>query len=82
MSLIYWIVFGLIAGVITSFIVPGSQGGLIGLIILGVIGAVVGGYLGQLFFGVGVSGFNLNSFIVAVLGSILVLFLSNMLMKK
>lgn len=75
MSIIYWIIFGLIAGVIASFIMPGVKGGIIGLIILGIIGAVVGGYLGQMFFGVSVTGFNLTSFIVAVAGSILVLFL-------
>ncbi len=82
MSIIYWIVFGLIAGAITSFIVPGTQGGILGLIILGIIGAVVGGYLGQKFFGVGVTGFNVNSFIVAVIGSILVLLISSLLFKR
>ena len=74
MSIIYWIIFGLIAGVIASFIMPGAKGGVIGLALLGIIGAVVGGYLGQMFFGVSVTGFNLTSFIVAVAGSILVLF--------
>ena len=75
MSIIYWIIFGLIAGVIANFIMPSAKGGIIGLIILGIIGAVVGGYLGQMIFGVGVTGFNLTSFIVAVAGSVLVLFL-------
>ncbi len=82
MSILYWIIFGLIAGAITSFIVPGTQGGILGLIILGIIGAVVGGFLGQKFFGVGVTGFNVNSFIVAVIGSILVLLISSLLFKR
>ncbi len=82
MSILYWIIFGLTAGAITSFIVPGTQGGILGLIILGIIGAVVGGFLGQKFFGVGVTGFNVNSFIVAVIGAILVLLISSLLFKR
>ena len=82
MTIIYWIIFGLIAGAIASFIMPGSKGGILGLIVLGIIGAVVGGYLGQMFFGVGVTGFDLSSFVVAVLGSVLVLFISGFLFKS
>jgi len=82
MSIIYWIIFGLIAGAIASFIMPGRRGGILGLILLGIIGAVVGGFLGQLFFGVGVTGFDLNSFIVAVAGSLLVLAVSGSLFKE
>lgn len=76
MSILYWIVFGLIAGSITNFISPSSSGGLIGSIILGIVGAVVGGYLGEKFFGVGVTGFNFMSFVVAVAGALLVIFVS------
>jgi len=82
MSMIYWIIFGLIAGAIASFIMPGAKGGILGLIILGIIGAVVGGYLGQMFFGVGVTGFDLKSFVVAVTGSLLVLLVSGILFRK
>jgi uncharacterized membrane protein YeaQ/YmgE (transglycosylase-associated protein family) len=78
MTMIYWIVFGLIAGSIANFIAPSGGGGIIGSIILGIIGAVVGGYLGERFFGVGVTGFNVMSFIVAVAGSLLVLFISRL----
>lgn len=74
MDIIYWIVFGLIAGIIANFIMPSARGGIVWLIILGIVGAVVGGYLGRLFFGVSVTGFNVTSFIVAVAGSIIVLF--------
>ena len=80
MTIIYWIIFGLIAGSIANFISPSSQGGIVGSIILGIVGAVVGGYLGQKFFRVGISGFNLMSFVVAVAGSLLVLFISRLLM--
>jgi uncharacterized membrane protein YeaQ/YmgE (transglycosylase-associated protein family) len=79
MIIIYWVVFGLIAGAIANFISPSSMGGIVGSIVLGVIGAIVGGYLGQRFFGVGVTGFNLSSFIVAVAGSLLVLIISRLL---
>lgn len=81
MTIIYWIVFGLIAGSIANFITPSSQGGILGSIILGIIGAVVGGYLGERFFGVGITGFNLMSFIVAVAGSLLVIFIGKLLMR-
>ncbi len=79
MTILYWIIFGLIAGSIANFIAPSSRGGIIGSIVLGIIGAVVGGYLGQRFFGVGVTGFNLMSFVVAVAGSLFVLFISRLL---
>ena len=81
MSFIYWIVFGLIAGSVANFISPSSQGGIVGSIVLGIIGAVVGGYLGERFFGVGVTGFNLMSIAVAIMGSLLVLFLSRLLLR-
>lgn len=76
MSILYWIVFGLITGSLANFISPSSNGGLIGSIILGIVGAVVGGYLGEHFFGVSVTGFNIMSFVVAVAGSLLVIFIS------
>lgn len=81
MDFIYWIVFGLITGTIANFLSPSSSGGIVSSIILGVIGAVVGGYLGGRFFGVSVTGFNMMSFVVAVCGSLLVIFVSRMLMR-
>ncbi len=81
MTILYWIIFGLIAGSIANFIGPSSKGGIIGSIVLGIIGAVVGGYLGQRFFGVGVTGFNVMSFGVAVAGSLLVLFVSRLFIR-
>jgi uncharacterized membrane protein YeaQ/YmgE (transglycosylase-associated protein family) len=78
MTILYWIIFGLIAGSIAEFIAPSSQGGIIGSIILGIIGAVVGGYLGERFFGVGITGFNVMSFAVAVIGSLIVLFVGRL----
>jgi uncharacterized membrane protein YeaQ/YmgE (transglycosylase-associated protein family) len=73
MSLIAWIVLGLIAGFIASKIVNKRGEGFLLDVVLGVIGAVVGGLLFGLFGVHGVTGVNLHSLIVAVCGSILVL---------
>ena len=74
MGILAWIVFGLIAGVIAKFIMPGKDpGGFIVTILLGIAGALIGGFIGSaLGFG-GVDGFNLGSFLIAVLGAILLL---------
>lgn len=82
MSILYWVLFGLIVGFIANFIGPVSRGGIFGSIILGIVGAIVGGYLGQRFFGVGVTGFNLMSFVVAVAGALLVLLIGKLLMRN
>jgi uncharacterized membrane protein YeaQ/YmgE (transglycosylase-associated protein family) len=79
MSILLWIVFGLIVGSIANFIDPrDSQSGLLGSIILGIVGSVVGGYLGGMLLGTPVTGFNFTSMIVAVAGSLLVLFVARM----
>lgn len=83
MGILYWIVFGLIAGSIANFIDPRpSYGGILGSIVLGIVGAVVGGWIGSTFLGLGVEGFNLTSFIVAVLGSLLVLWVARMFTRS
>ena len=82
MAIVYWIVFGLITGSIANFIDPEpSRFGILGSIILGIVGAVIGGWVGSTFLGVGVSGFDLTSFVVAVLGSLLVLWVGRMLTR-
>ena len=75
MSWIGWIIFGLIAGFIASKIVNKEGEGVIVDIVLGVIGAVVGGFLFERFGAPGVNGFNLYSMFVAVIGAIIVLFI-------
>jgi uncharacterized membrane protein YeaQ/YmgE (transglycosylase-associated protein family) len=81
MTIIYWIIFGLIVGSIANYIAPSSMGGIVGSIVLGIIGAVVGGYLGERFFGVGVSGLDIMSFVVAIAGALIVLFIGRLLMR-
>lgn len=78
MGILSWIIFGLIAGIIAKWIMPGRENvGIIVTIILGIVGAVVGGYIST-FFGFGkVDGFNFGSFVVAVIGAIVVLYIYN-----
>ncbi len=70
MNLLLWAVFGLIVGLVANAIDPRpSQGGLLGAMVLGILGAVVGGLLSSTLFGVGITGFDLTSFVVALLGA-------------
>jgi len=73
MSFLAWIVLGLIAGFIASKIVNKTGEGVIMDIVLGIVGAVVGGWLFNTFGHVGVTGVNLYSILVAVVGAIVVL---------
>jgi uncharacterized membrane protein YeaQ/YmgE (transglycosylase-associated protein family) len=73
MSIIAWIVLGLVAGFIASKIVNKSGEGVVLDIVLGVIGAVVGGWLFSVFGASGVSGLNIYSLLVAVIGAVVVL---------
>jgi uncharacterized membrane protein YeaQ/YmgE (transglycosylase-associated protein family) len=73
MSILAWIVLGLIAGFIASKIVNKAGEGVLLDIVLGVVGAVVGGWLFNTFGHIGVTGLNLYSILVAVIGAIIVL---------
>jgi uncharacterized membrane protein YeaQ/YmgE (transglycosylase-associated protein family) len=77
MGILAWIVLGLIAGALAKLIMPGRQGGgIILTIVLGVVGAVVGGFLGTHVFGFGdISGFDVRSIAIAVGGALVVLLL-------
>jgi uncharacterized membrane protein YeaQ/YmgE (transglycosylase-associated protein family) len=79
MSLIGWIVLGLIAGFIASKIVNKAGAGTLLDIILGVVGAVVGGWLFTTFGMPGVTGFNLYSMLVSIVGAVVVLFLYHLI---
>ncbi|MDF7680808.1 GlsB/YeaQ/YmgE family stress response membrane protein [Enterobacteriaceae bacterium ESL0689] len=78
MGIISWIIFGFIAGILAKWISPGEgedMSGCIVTILLGIVGAVVGGWIST-FFGFGkVNGFNFGSLIVAVIGALVVLFI-------
>jgi len=73
MSVLAWVVLGLIAGFIGSKLVNKRGEGLILDIVLGIIGAVVGGWIFHFFGAAGVTGLNIYSLVVAVVGAVLVL---------
>lgn len=74
MGIITWIIFGGLAGWIASMLTgTNGQQGVLGNIIVGIIGAVIGGFLFELLGGEGVTGFNLWSLLVAIAGAALLL---------
>lgn len=75
MSIIGWLVLGLVSGFIASKIVNDAGQGLVLNIVLGIVGAIVGGFIFSTFGGAPVTGFNLYSMFVAVIGAVIVLFL-------
>jgi len=83
MGILSWIIFGLIAGAIAKAIMPGTQGGSwLVTIILGILGAFVGGVIGTYILGWGdITGFNFRSFILAIGGSLILLWLYGRLTK-
>jgi uncharacterized membrane protein YeaQ/YmgE (transglycosylase-associated protein family) len=87
-NILLWVVFGLIAGAVAQFIMPGrgpggnDATGLLITILLGIAGAVVGGFLSSQLFGWDVTGFNLPSFAIAIIGALLLLVLYRMLMSS
>ncbi|HET7371452.1 MAG TPA: GlsB/YeaQ/YmgE family stress response membrane protein [Gammaproteobacteria bacterium] len=83
MGIITWIVFGLIAGAVAKLLMPGKDpGGFIVTTLLGVVGAIIGGFIGTAVGLGGVTGFNLGSFIIAVLGAIALLILYRLLVRR
>lgn len=82
MGIIAWIILGLIAGFIGSKVVNKSGEGFILDIVLGVVGAVVGGFIFNFFGHSGVTGLNLYSLLVAVIGAIVVLWLYHAVVRR
>jgi len=82
MSFLAWIILGLIAGFIGSKIVNKQGEGILLDIILGIVGAIVGGFVFSLFGGHGVTGLNLYSLLVAVIGAIVVLWIYHAVVRR
>jgi uncharacterized membrane protein YeaQ/YmgE (transglycosylase-associated protein family) len=82
MSILAWIVLGLIAGFIGSKLVNHTGEGILLDILLGIVGAIVGGFLFNLAGASGVTGFNLWSLFVAVIGAVAFLVLYHMLFRR
>ena len=76
MTILAWIVLGLVAGVIAKALMPGRDpGGIIVTMLIGIVGAFLGGFLGNLITGAGLNGFSLWSIILAVVGAMLLLWI-------
>ena len=84
MSFLAFLLLGLIAGAIAKLILPGRQGGgWIATLVLGVIGALIGGWIGGAVFNVGYDGFfSIQSWILAIVGSIIVLLLWGLITSR
>ena len=83
MGILSWIIFGLIAGALGKWIMPGDDpGGIIVTILIGILGAVVGGFIGSLLGFGGISGFDFRSLIVAIVGALLCLFIYRKLKSR
>jgi uncharacterized membrane protein YeaQ/YmgE (transglycosylase-associated protein family) len=82
MSIIGWIVLGLIAGFIASKIVNRAGEGFLMDIVLGIVGAVVGGFIFEQFGAAGITGFNLYSMIVAIVGAIILLIIYHAIFSR
>ena len=82
MSVLAWIVLGLIAGFIASKLVNRSGGNLLLDLVLGVVGAFVGGFLFTRFGAAGVTGLNIYSILVAIIGAVVVLFIYHALVGR
>jgi uncharacterized membrane protein YeaQ/YmgE (transglycosylase-associated protein family) len=81
-GIVAWIILGAIAGFITNMIMGGGEG-VIGTIILGIIGAIVGGYLaGTVLKVADVTGINIESIVVAVLGAVIVVAVYRMVTRR
>ena len=79
MSILAWIVLGLIAGAIAKALMPGNDpGGIIVTMLIGIVGAFLGGFLGNMIAGRGLNGFSLWSIVRAVLGAMLLLWIYRM----
>ncbi|MEZ2371001.1 GlsB/YeaQ/YmgE family stress response membrane protein [Arthrobacter sp. RCC_34] len=84
MGFLGWIVLGLIAGAIAKALMPGQQGGgWLATLLLGVVGALVGGWIGSALFHVGLNEFwSLSTWLLAIVGSLVVLFIWGLITKR
>ena len=83
MNFLVWIIFGALAGWLASIVMGANrQMGALANIIVGILGAVIGGWLMNSFGAVGVTGFNIQSILVAVVGAIVLLFLVGLVRRS
>ncbi|ORC15533.1 MULTISPECIES: GlsB/YeaQ/YmgE family stress response membrane protein [Rothia] len=85
MSILGWIVLGLIAGALAKLIMPGKQGGgIIVTMVLGIVGALLGGFIGSFIPGLsdGIQSFSIGTLFTAVVGSLIVLWIYGAVTKN
>ena len=84
MGILAWIILGLIAGAIAKAIMPGRDpGGFIVTALIGIVGAVIGGFLGNMIFGIGgVSGVDIRSILIAIVGALILLWVYRMATRR
>lgn len=75
MTILTWIILGLVAGWVASLLMGSGGYGLLGNIIVGIVGAIVGGWLGSLLLGLDVTGFNVTSVALSIVGAVIVIVL-------
>jgi len=80
MGIILWIIFGALVGWVASIIMKtDAEQGMIANIIVGIVGAFIGGFISSMFNGPGVTGFDLRSLLIALLGAVILLFFLKMI---
>jgi uncharacterized membrane protein YeaQ/YmgE (transglycosylase-associated protein family) len=83
MEILTWIVLGLVAGAIAKAIMPGNDpGGVIVTILIGIVGAFIGGFIGRMLFARDVTGFNIWSVVLAIIGSLLLLWIYRVAVRR
>ena len=84
MGFLTWLIVGAVVGWLAGLLVKGRGFGLLGNIVIGVVGAIIGGWLAGAIFNISdpISGFNLTTLVVAVLGAVLVLFVARMIRSR
>jgi uncharacterized membrane protein YeaQ/YmgE (transglycosylase-associated protein family) len=83
MSILLFIIFGAIVGWVASIIMGNNaRQGIIGNIVVGIVGAFLGSWIMSAINGTGISGFNLSSFLVALLGAVILLFIVNLFHRR
>lgn len=83
MGLISWIVVGLVAGLLAKWIMPGPEpGGIIVTVLVGMAGASLGGFIVGILGGIGATGFNVWSILVATLGAVILLALYRLVARR
>lgn len=82
MGILSWLVVGLIAGFLAGVVIKGGGYGVVGDIVLGIIGALVGGFLASNLLGRDISGINVETIVIAFVGAVIVVFASRLLLGR